>query len=250
MSQWSAHIFMEIYHVGMCSIWIKWLLISRQPKFLISLIHYLNRIVKPTKLTVIIIYANQVMSPHPQKRENRNESIMLLFIQFSWSTPFLIFYPFLGCTFFCTEIPFWLNIFLHLVQLWVWCLMLSLMLRLMIMLIVHYAWCTTVLACTILVVKLNKIFGIIINTIKILHGLYCTIFKNMFFWCGTKSKLAPGLHGGRKNILPLWSYQGLGQIYISMRKHYKAGAEVLHVFCIPVWIFHQWHILYCNLSTK
>ena len=67
MLQWSTHWFIKIYHAGMCSIWIERLWIPRQPKFLISLIHYLNIIVQYNRLTVHVRYANQVMSPHIQK---------------------------------------------------------------------------------------------------------------------------------------------------------------------------------------
>ena len=55
------------------------LFILRRPNFLISLLHYLNRIVQPTTLTVNIRHANQVMSPHIQKIENWNDIIMFLF---------------------------------------------------------------------------------------------------------------------------------------------------------------------------
>ena len=81
MSQWSACRFMTIYHAGMCSMWIEWLCIPRRPNLLIPLLHYLNIIVQPTKLTAHVRYSNHVMSPHIKKNENWNESIMLLFFQ-------------------------------------------------------------------------------------------------------------------------------------------------------------------------
>ena len=79
--QWSACKFMKIYHAGMCYILIDRLCLPIRPNLLISLLHYLKRIAQPTKLTVLIRYANQVISPHIQKIENWNESIMLLFFQ-------------------------------------------------------------------------------------------------------------------------------------------------------------------------
>ena len=79
MLQWSACWFMTIYHAGMCSIWIEWFCIPRRPNLLIYLIHYLNRIVQSTKLTVHVRYSNQVMSPHTPKIYNWNESIILFF---------------------------------------------------------------------------------------------------------------------------------------------------------------------------
>ena len=105
MLQWSAHRFMTIYHAGMCYIWIEWSFIPRQMNLLISLLHYLNKIVQYIKLTVRVRYSNQVMSPYIQKIENVNESIMLLFFQWSWPMPFLLFHTFLGCIFFSQSIP-------------------------------------------------------------------------------------------------------------------------------------------------
>ena len=101
----------------------------------------------------------------------------------------------------------WLHLFLHrasflpsfflrLLYLWVWFSMISLMLRLVLLIIFPEALCVYVLTCTILVGKLNKIFGLVTQTIKSLHGIYCLVFKNMCFWCDTKYKLLPGLHGG------------------------------------------------------
>ena len=96
MSQWSACRLMKIYHMGMCSIWIKWLCISRRLNFFIYLLYYLNRIIQSTKLTVHVRYTNKVMSPPIPKIENWNESIMLIFFQCFWPTTFLLLYPFLG----------------------------------------------------------------------------------------------------------------------------------------------------------
>ena len=124
------------------------------------------------------------------------ESIMLLLFQRSWPTNFLLFWSFLNCIIFWTYIPFCPHLFLRLLNLWVWYSMLILMFILMLLLIVPEALCLYVLAYNILVLKLNKIFNIITQTIKILHGIYFIVFKNMCFWCETKSKLAPGLHGG------------------------------------------------------
>ena len=67
ISQWRARWFMTIYHAGMRYIWIEWLCIPRQTNLLISLLHYLNRIVQSAKLTFHVRYANQVMSLHIQK---------------------------------------------------------------------------------------------------------------------------------------------------------------------------------------
>ena len=38
------------------------------------------------------------------------------------------------------------------------------------------------------------------NYIKSLHGIYCAVFKNIFFWWGIKSKLVTGFHGGINKI--------------------------------------------------
>ena len=64
------------------------------------------------------------------------------------------------------------------------------------MFVVPEALCEPVIACTILVVQLNKIFGLITQTFKSLHGIYCMVFKNLYFCCDTKSKIAPCLHEG------------------------------------------------------
>ena len=52
-----------------------------------------------------------------------------------------------------------------------------LMLRLVLLILVPEALFAFVLFYTILVGHINKIFGIITRTIKILHGLYCMVFK-------------------------------------------------------------------------
>ena len=78
--------------------------------------------------------------------------------------------------------------------------MLSLILRLVILPVVPDALCTYLLTCNILVGQFNKIFGPITHIIKILHGLYCMVFKNVFSWCDTNSKLESGLNGGIKKI--------------------------------------------------
>ena len=57
----------SIYHTGMCSIWIELLCIPIWPDLLISLLHYLNIIVKSTKVTVHVRYTNQFMSSQTQK---------------------------------------------------------------------------------------------------------------------------------------------------------------------------------------
>ena len=120
---------------------------------------------------------------------------MLLFFQCNWPMPFLLFFHCFGCIFFFMEIIFCPNLFLHLVYRWVWCSMRSLMFILILILVFHEALCESVLACTILVGQLNKIFGFII-----LHGLYCMVFKNICFWCDTKSNIAPGLRGDSNQI--------------------------------------------------
>ena len=51
------------------------------------------------------------------------------------------------------------------------------MLKLVLLIVLHEALCESILTCTILVVQLNKSFGLITQTIKSLHGLYCTVFK-------------------------------------------------------------------------
>ena len=65
--------------------------------------------------------------------------------------------------------------------------MLRLMLRIMIMRIVPEALCASIPACTILVGQLNKIFGLITQTITILHGLYEKIYD-------FGAALSPSLH--------------------------------------------------------
>ena len=92
------------------------------------------------------------------------------------------------------------SFFLRLLYLWVWCSIISLMLRLVFLIVFSWEFCESVLECTILVVQLNKIFGIITQTIKNLHELYCMVLKNTCFWCDTKSKLTPVLRGGSNKI--------------------------------------------------
>ena len=74
------------------------------------------------------------------------------------------------------------------------------MLRLVLLLVVPDTLFASVLAFTILVGQLNKIFGIITENIQILHGIYYMVFKNTCFWCDNKSKLAPDHHGDSKKI--------------------------------------------------
>ena len=208
MSQWCPCQFMIFYHQGMWFIWIEWLCIPGRTNLLISLLHYLNIIVQSTKLTVHLRYDNQLMSQHIQKTiemrilgfffqctmyskyGNWNESIMLIFYHCWWPKHFLscviplvafffarsfcfgLIYFFTSCTFGCDAR--WSDL--------CW----------------PEALCAPFLTFTILVGQLNKIFSLINQTIKRLHGLYCIIFKNMCFWCGTKYKLTSGLHGGIK----------------------------------------------------
>ena len=108
---------------------------------------------------------------------------------------FLLYFSLL-CLF-CTDLTFYPHLFLHLVYPYMWCSMLSLMARLVVLLVVTEVLCEMVLAFTILVWKPNKLFRIITQTIKSLHGLYCMVFKSMYFWCDTRSKIAPGLPGSR-----------------------------------------------------
>ena len=68
--------------------------------------------------------------------------------------------------------------------------MLSLVLILVLLLIFPEALCASILKCTILVGQLNKIFGLITQTIKSLHGLYCMVFKI----CDFGVTLSPSLH--------------------------------------------------------
>ena len=74
------------------------------------------------------------------------------------------------------------------------------MLRLVSLVVVPDGMCVPILVWTALVRKLNKIFDLITQTIKILHGIYCMIFKNMCFWCDTNSIFMTGLHGGSTKI--------------------------------------------------
>ena len=80
MLQWSNFQFMTIYHAGICSIWIKWLCIPRWTVLLISLLRYLNIILQSTKLTIRVMCANKVISPHTQKVENWDDSIMVFLL--------------------------------------------------------------------------------------------------------------------------------------------------------------------------
>ena len=112
--------------------------------------------------------------------------------------------------------------------------MLRLMARLMIILLVTRILCAPVLPCTKLLVKTNKSFGLITQTIKIPHGLYCMVFKNIFFWCDTKSNLAPGLHGGNnKSSCNSDTLMGWLKIYVIIRIHHQSDGECLHVLLIP-----------------
>ena len=124
---------------------------------------------------------------------------MLLFFNVAYWHLFL--YSILSLvSFFCMELPFCPRFILCLLYLWVSCSMLSLMLLLVLLLVVPEAFFELTLVCTILVVQLNKIFSFITQTIKILHGIYCMVYKNVCFCCDTKSKFAPGLHGGTIKI--------------------------------------------------
>ena len=78
--------------------------------------------------------------------------------------------------------------------------MLRLMLILVLLLVVPEALCEPALACTILTIQLNIIFSLVTPTIKSLYVLYCIVLKKLLFWCDTKSKLAPGIHGGSNKI--------------------------------------------------
>ena len=159
------------------------------------------------------------MLPYIQKYWKLKWEYYVIIFQCIWPTNFILFYPFLGCIFFCTKLTLFPHFFLHLLYLWVWCSMISLMLRLALLLVVPEALYEPVLVCTIFVGQLITIFGLITHTINILHGLYCMLFKNMCFWCDTKSKLAPGLHAGsKKNPASLI----LSQVGSTCRKHEKA----------------------------
>ena len=148
------------------------------------------------------------------KIENWNESIVVFFkcttypknLKLKWDDYVNIFSMQLNnafsylVSFFGMELTFPPQIFLQILYPWVWCSMLSLIFRIVLMCVVPEALCVSVLTCTILVGKLNKIFVRITQTINILHGLYCMVFKKQFFWCDTNSKLAPGLHGFSNKI--------------------------------------------------
>ena len=127
---------------------------------------------------------------------SKKKKIEMRVLCFFFNAAVLFFYIFLGFVCVCTELPFFPNFPLHLVYFWVWWYIISLMLRLLLLILVPEYLCLSVLTCTILVGKINKIFVLITQTIESLHGLYCMVFKNMWFWCDTKSKLVSGLHGG------------------------------------------------------
>ena len=131
---------------------------------------------------------------------NLNESIMLLFFNAAKQRILFSFILYLLCMYFFTELPFCPHFNLCVVYLWVLRSMLSSILRLIFMILVPDALCAPSLSCNILVGELNKIFFLITKNINILHGIYCIVFKNMCFWCDTKSKLAPGLPGGSTKI--------------------------------------------------
>ena len=78
--------------------------------------------------------------------------------------------------------------------------MLILMMRLVIPIVFTEYLCVIVLVCTILVKQPNKILDLITHTIRSLYVLYCMVFKNMYFWCDTKSKLYPGFYGGISEV--------------------------------------------------
>ena len=142
------------------------------------------------------------------------------------------------------------HLFLHIVYLWILLSMTSLVLRLVLMILATDALYTPVLECTILVGQLNKIFGTIAQNIKYLHGIYWMVFKNIYFWCDTKSKLVTGLRGDIKTLLTTCYSHELAQLEKIIRRNHQADRDVFHVFWIPVWYFHRWHSLYCNISTK
>ena len=88
------------------------------------------------------------------------------------------------------------------------------MLILVFVIVVHEALFVTVLECTNLVGHINRIFGIITHIIKTLHGICFLVFKNMCFWCDTKSKLVTYLRGGKKKA---FAYLVLSQVGSTFR---------------------------------
>ena len=137
--------------------------------------------------------------PHIQRIGNFNEIIILLFF-YAVDQSLFLSYTLYWVTYFFYGITFSPHFHLHLLYLWMWLFMLSLMLRLILLLVVSEALCASVLTYTILAGQNNKIFGLITQTMKILYGLYCMVFKNMCFWCDTKSKLLSGLNVGINKI--------------------------------------------------
>ena len=75
-------------------------------------------------------------------------------MQLSGEFSSLISFPWLHL--FLEELPFFYHVFLHLVYLWMWCLIISLLLILAFLLVVNEALCDTIIDITILVGQLNK----------------------------------------------------------------------------------------------
>ena len=103
------------------------------------------------------------------------------------------------------------------------------MLRLVLLLILPKALCDSVLMCTILVRQLNKSFSLIIQNIKILHWLWCILFKNMYFWCDTKSKLVTSLHGDSNKSSYLYD---LLTGWFNFPKAWEGTIKMMEKFCM------------------
>ena len=132
----------------------------------------------------------------------------------------------------------WLHIFLHgasffrsffsSTTLWMWCSVIGFMLILVLLRVVHEALCVSVLTCTILVWQLNKIFGILTQTIKSLHGIYYMVLKYVLL-CDTNSKIVPGLHGCRnKSYFLSDPLKGCAHL----RQAWEGTINIMEKFCM------------------
>ena len=155
----------------------------------------------------------------------------------------------------------WLHIFLLryfffpffplcLFYLWMLCLMIIFMVILVLLLVVHDSLYVPVLACTILVGKPMKYLVSSPRPWKTcMESTDC--YSKI---CSLGVTISPVLWQvymeAKQNIMSLWYSYRLGQLYVSMIRHHTSEGEYFHVSFISIWHFHQWYILYCNLSSK
>ena len=199
--QWSDHPLTKICHAGKCYIWVELLCNIRWPTLLIYLICCLKQnsnlfLAKPTLVCHWINWSCKVHQSSYLTIYPNNWNFLRVLCNYFSNADFwrlLFSYILYMVELFCTELPFTPHFILCLVYFLIWCSIPSLILRLVIIILFPEALCLPVLVSTILLVKLNIIFGVITQIIKILCGLYCIVFKSILFWCGNKYKLAPGI---------------------------------------------------------